>query len=533
MATVTACLIVRDEEDNLPGTLASLEPWVDEICVVDTGSKDATPDIARRHGVRLGEFTWCDDFSAARNASIALATSDWILVVDADEQIDATSGPALRRAIADPQAQAYLVWIDNLVSTESGPDGPQVKSVGIPRLFRNRPEIRYTRAVHETIMDTLIALGAPEPQQSGLRLLHSGYLPEVVRARDKRGRNLAILETCHAQDATDLFNVFKLAGTYAGLGRLEEAVAVLEAAWPAIHGLDDRQRAAYPFLPLVAADLVSLSAELGKMSQAQGVAREALTWYPKVSELRYHAGEVSRRCGRFDEARAHLQAARSSAPWTEIYAGDPATRGHKAQLGLAQVAGLTGDLRGAHEACDAALALAPEDLEARCLKVRLTALSGQVQAAWQLLAGLLGSDASASPVLLLAAEMAWAQGEGETATGFWLGAKRSREGRARASAWLAISALARGELDGAAEALSGLRTVDLTEAAAAVVLAAVAGAPFTLDSAFEAERVLDEVHAWLQEMARDAEGRALAAFARGAAQQEARLPGIGALLTPS
>ena len=89
MAKLSVCLIVRNEASNLPRCLDSIRGLADEIVVVDTGSTDDTVAIAQRHGARVSTLVWQDDFSAARNASIELATCDWILVFDADESIAA------------------------------------------------------------------------------------------------------------------------------------------------------------------------------------------------------------------------------------------------------------------------------------------------------------------------------------------------------------------------------------------------------------------------------------------------------------
>lgn len=71
-------MIVRDEEGRLPACLASVADLVDEIVVVDTGSTDATKAVAARHGAKIVDFAWIDDFAAARNEAIRHATADWI-----------------------------------------------------------------------------------------------------------------------------------------------------------------------------------------------------------------------------------------------------------------------------------------------------------------------------------------------------------------------------------------------------------------------------------------------------------------------
>ena len=84
---ISACMIVKNEADNLAKTLPSLSQVVDEIIVVDTGSTDETVAVAEKYGAKVLHFTWCDDFSAARNYSLRYATGDWVMWTDADELI--------------------------------------------------------------------------------------------------------------------------------------------------------------------------------------------------------------------------------------------------------------------------------------------------------------------------------------------------------------------------------------------------------------------------------------------------------------
>ena len=84
---LSVCMIVKNEERFLGQCLASVKDIADELIVIDTGSTDRTIEIAREHGAQVGHFEWCNDFAAARNVSIAPATGDWILFLDADEEL--------------------------------------------------------------------------------------------------------------------------------------------------------------------------------------------------------------------------------------------------------------------------------------------------------------------------------------------------------------------------------------------------------------------------------------------------------------
>ena len=149
---LSACLIARDEEEFLPRCLASLAGVVDEICLLDTGSRDRTVEIAHAAHAVVGTRAWDQDFSAARNASLNLATGDWILQIDADEEIDPTSLANLRTDLeAGPPCRLVEV---TLLDGTSHPG-----AVRLPRLFRRDDRIRYRRAVHESVIDSLADAG--------------------------------------------------------------------------------------------------------------------------------------------------------------------------------------------------------------------------------------------------------------------------------------------------------------------------------------------------------------------------------------
>ena len=82
---LSLCMIVRDEEEMLPRTLEAIEPAVDEIIIVDTGSTGRDDRIAESFGATVIEREWTGSFSDARNASLEAATGDWFLYLDADE----------------------------------------------------------------------------------------------------------------------------------------------------------------------------------------------------------------------------------------------------------------------------------------------------------------------------------------------------------------------------------------------------------------------------------------------------------------
>jgi glycosyltransferase involved in cell wall biosynthesis len=99
--SLSLCMIVKNEELNIGRSLESVQPLVDEMIVVDTGSTDRTKDIAKELGAKVYDFAWTDSFADARNFALSKATSDWILILDADEVISASDHEALKKLITD------------------------------------------------------------------------------------------------------------------------------------------------------------------------------------------------------------------------------------------------------------------------------------------------------------------------------------------------------------------------------------------------------------------------------------------------
>ena len=191
LPSVALCVIARNEEQFIAKCLDSARPFVDEIVVVDTGSTDSTREIARAHGARVEAFTWCDDFAAARNFAIEAATADWILMLDADEELDPASGPQLRRLATELPAGiiAYAISIENRRLSDE-------ESIfhAVNRFFPRSPDIRYRGAIHEDVCYL------PDPASStawmapSIRVVHYGYDPGVYAAKSKDDRNMHLLE---------------------------------------------------------------------------------------------------------------------------------------------------------------------------------------------------------------------------------------------------------------------------------------------------------------------------------------------------
>jgi glycosyltransferase involved in cell wall biosynthesis len=191
--TLSVCMIVKNEEDNIMTAIQSIKPVAHEIIVVDTGSSDRTKKIARAFGAKVYDFNWTDSFSDARNFSLSKASGDWVLVLDADEVISSLDHERLRGLISDSSLirhpssfPAFSFVTRNYVGPMSANwhpnDGVYKEEAGsgwFPsakvRLFPNDKRIRFEKPVHETVEDSLPGIGM-KISNSGIPIHHYGKL---------------------------------------------------------------------------------------------------------------------------------------------------------------------------------------------------------------------------------------------------------------------------------------------------------------------------------------------------------------------
>ena len=186
---LSVCMITKNEEKFLDQCLKSIKNVADEIIIIDTGSNDKTVQIAQEHGAQIGFFEWCDDFAAARNISIAQASGDWILILDADEELCLNSVDKIPYLLSQKDVSLYRVAIQNQDT------GPRSKTY-VPRLFRNIAGLQFIGRVHESILTTLELIshdwGLVQPIGDML-LIHHGYTDSIIQSRNKVERNYNLL----------------------------------------------------------------------------------------------------------------------------------------------------------------------------------------------------------------------------------------------------------------------------------------------------------------------------------------------------
>jgi glycosyltransferase involved in cell wall biosynthesis len=196
MKQLALVMIVRDEAARIGRCLESARALVDDIVVLDTGSSDATMDIARSHGARVFQEQWNDDFAAARNAALAHSSSDWNLVLDADEWLVGADRAALAEVLSGPPVIGLLP-----VSSQFELQGRVETSTSwIARLLPG--DVRYAGSIHEQPVSSL------PRKHVALAVQHDGYRAAGMTA--KLARNASLLERAIAASPQDAYLLYQL-----------------------------------------------------------------------------------------------------------------------------------------------------------------------------------------------------------------------------------------------------------------------------------------------------------------------------------
>ena len=208
---VSLCTIVKNEEKFIAQCLQSVAGVVDEIVLVDTGSTDRTVEIAENMGAKVYHHAWQDSFSEARNYALQFATCDWILHLDADEELDKKDQKLLRRTLETTKSDSIFVPILNYL-----PDGV-ISKFYYRRLFR-REKGHYQGIVHNQI----VVDGSYSYAE--IRIHHYGYnlAPEKMEAKYKRS-SMLLLKAIE-NDPNDVFSRFNLARIYRNQAKYQKCI---------------------------------------------------------------------------------------------------------------------------------------------------------------------------------------------------------------------------------------------------------------------------------------------------------------------
>jgi glycosyltransferase involved in cell wall biosynthesis/Tfp pilus assembly protein PilF len=321
---VSLCMIVKDEEQNLPACLESAADLFDEVVIVDTGSTDRTREVAASFGAQVHEFPWQDSFAAARNESLARATGDWVFWLDADDRLDGDNRARLRALLAglgDDNA-AYSVKCLCLPDAVTG----AATVVDHIRLFRNRPDVRWRYRVHEQILPSVRQAGG-RVRWGDVVVHHAGYCDPTLRRR-KLQRDLRLLGLEDAEHPDDPFTLFNLGSVHQELGQHAEALPFLRRSLEKSHPADSIVRKLFALI-------VGCHRALGQAQEAAAACAAGLRVCPGDTELLFLDSLLRQDRGDAAGSEAALRRLLGEQPGAHFASVDAGLRGHKGRHNLA------------------------------------------------------------------------------------------------------------------------------------------------------------------------------------------------------
>lgn len=295
---ISLTMIVRNEEVNIGACLQSVKGLMDEIIVVDTGSTDRTKEIAAQYGAVVYDFPWIDDFSAARNKSLEMATGDWIFWLDADHRVDIDNYLRLKKLFKKLK-QEKIVYEMMELSPRTPSEPPDF--LYYPRLFLNDPNLRWRYRIHEQILPSFNELEY-QRQRVNITIHHVGYTDSILKAH-KLERNIRILEMEQQENLGNIpalkHILFHLSRSYRGAGRLEEALSC-------IHQVLEITTSEDPYFLLLYPELISIYTHLERWEEALQTCEKGMALSPQDGNLLFRESLIWDKLGNLPKAQACL-----------------------------------------------------------------------------------------------------------------------------------------------------------------------------------------------------------------------------------
>lgn len=295
--TLSVCMIVKNEEKNIGRCLESVKEIADEIIVVDTGSTDNTINIAKTYGAKITFHKWNNDFSDARNVSLNQATKNWILFLDADEEINKEEGLKLKNILKmNPHLEAFYLRLTNII------DGIDIGNVIVLRVFKNNLKYRFEGKMHEQVIGSIeLNSGIKSIGSTDINIKHYGYDPNITDMDAKQKRNMELLLS-YREDQRDGYFYYSLGNEYA---RIEDYKKALECYYK---GLDFpiRPGANQIYVPYLCLNILKVLSSEKRHNEEIDKAKEFQKKYKNFKDLYFMECLAQIECNKFSKAKDAL-----------------------------------------------------------------------------------------------------------------------------------------------------------------------------------------------------------------------------------
>lgn len=293
---ISLCMIVKNEEHCLEKCLNSVKDCVDEIIIVDTGSEDNTVDIANQYGAKVFFYQWDDDFAAARNFSISKASGDWIIYLDADEELEPNCCHRLRKLAGNPNIEGYYFQINNVNDKNE-----VLRHINV-RMFKNKPQYRFKGRLHEQILGAIVENSQEKNVvvNSGINIFHYGYTASEYFNKNKSDRNYRILKKMLEEKPNDPFHLYNMGNCLINFNDIKGAAKCYSQALKHINF-----KAAYA--PSVFMSYIQCLIKLGRLTEAIKLIQICKSLYPDYVDIYYIEGRLYSQIGNLHQAKVYFE----------------------------------------------------------------------------------------------------------------------------------------------------------------------------------------------------------------------------------
>lgn len=281
MKNISVCMIVKNEEKYIQQCIESILPIAYEIILVDTGSTDKTIEIAKKYEiVKIFNYKWDNSFSNARNYSLSKATGDFIMVLDGDESLNSQDSEKLIKLINETKSDGISIVIDNYNDEKIGENFTTHTNI---RVFKKNI-FKYVGIIHEQLVpinkDNKINISS-----SDIRINHYGYLQSNIIAKDKRNRNIPMIQKMIDEDPTNGFYLFNMGNEYMSKNDYINAIKFYEKSY-----INKDIKLGYcPHLYYRMAICYNV---LNDPEKGLKIINEALIYYPGFTDIEYLRGTI-------------------------------------------------------------------------------------------------------------------------------------------------------------------------------------------------------------------------------------------------
>jgi len=288
-------MMVKNESKNLEKVLESLKPLMEaiesELIIVDTGSEDNTVEIAKKYTDKVYFHEWNNDFSNMRNITLGYATGEWLLMIDGDEVL-ADPWPVIDffSSSTDSKVETGLVSIKNITNEQNSTSFSLNKS---PRIFRNRPDFRFTGAVHNQPSHI------PPYQEIPATIIHYGYIStdkELMERKFKRTGEILRKEL--EKDPKNIYYWYQLSVTYSMHNDNYLAIEPIEKAYSLAASTKSGLKKNMYILP----HMIMMYIKINNFDKANKICEEALEIAPKYPDINFFAGKIKSVKNMYEEA---------------------------------------------------------------------------------------------------------------------------------------------------------------------------------------------------------------------------------------